>query len=40
MKEKPDCQDLQKHLKGGRRDGWHEEKWESDVNVCEDRIEK
>ena len=40
MREKPGCQDLQKHLKEGRRDCWIEEKWESDVLVCEDRMKK
>ena len=36
MREKPDCQDLQKHLKEGRRDCWsgESEKKEEETNEC------
>ena len=40
MREKPDCQDLQKHLKKGRRDCCDKGKQEINVQVCEDRIKK
>ena len=41
MREKPCCQDLQKHLKEGRKDGrCNEEQQESDVKVCEDEMKK
>ena len=40
MREKPCCQDLQKHLKEGRRDCWNKDEKESDVKVCEDGMKK
>ena len=40
MREKPGCQDLQKHLKEGRRDCLNKEKKKSDVKVCEDEMKK
>ena len=40
MREKPGCEDLQKHLREGRRDCWNQGKKESDVNVREDGMKK
>ena len=40
MRDKPGCQDLQKHLKKGRRDCWNKGKKESNVKFCEDGMEK
>ena len=40
MREKSGCQDLQKHLKEGRRDYCNKGKWESYVQVCEDGMKK
>ena len=39
-RDKPDCQDLQKHLKEGRRDCWNKGKKESDAKVCVDGMKK
>ena len=36
MREKADCQDLQKHLKEGKRDCWNKTRQKSYVEVCED----
>ena len=38
MRDKPDCQDLQKHLKEERRDYCNKDKKESDVIVFEDEM--
>ena len=39
-RDKPDCQDLQKHLKEGRRDYCNQGQQESDVKVREDGMKK
>ena len=39
-RDKQGCQDLQKHLKEGRRDCYIEGKKESDVKVCVDGMKK
>ena len=39
-REKPGCQDLQKHLKEGRKDCCIQGKYESEMNVCEDGMKK
>ena len=40
MRKKSGCEDLQKHLKEGRRDCCIEGKYESDVQVCKDGMKK
>ena len=40
MREKPGCQDLQKHLKEGRRDCCNKGKQKSDLKDCEDGMKK
>ena len=40
MRDKPGCQDIQKHLKEREKDCWNKGKEESDVNVCEGEVKK
>ena len=40
MRYKPGCQDLQKHLKEGRRDCWNQVQQKSYMKACEDGMKK